>query len=142
MDLVKMSLVFRVLIIILVYGIIYYALRIMYRDIKGQNGRRIKKTLGLEVVYAGENENLKVGGIIPINNTLFIGRGEENTLILNEKYASIKHAVIDQKNNEYYIEDLNSTNGTEVNNEIINKRRFLKKGDEIKIGSAYFKVIN
>ena len=45
------------------------------------------------------------------------------------------------KNNNLYIEDLNSTNGIYVNGERIEERLSLLADDEIKIGSAIFKVL-
>ena len=41
----------------------------------------------------------------------------------------------------YYIQDLNSTNGIYVNDERIKDKAKLTADDEIKIGSAIFKVL-
>ena len=45
------------------------------------------------------------------------------------------------KNNNLYVEDLNSTNGIYVNGEKIEEKLKLIADDEIKIGSAIFKVL-
>lgn len=48
-----------------------------------------------------------------------IGRNENNDIHINNLGASKKHARIFRRNGEYIIEDLKSTNGTEMNNESI-----------------------
>ncbi|WP_346930214.1 hypothetical protein [Clostridium sp.] len=61
-------------IIAIVYFIIIYALKIMYTDTKSVGKRRNKArkaTSGLEIIVAGENTNLKNGGILPIVDRRF-----------------------------------------------------------------------
>jgi pSer/pThr/pTyr-binding forkhead associated (FHA) protein len=134
--------IFTTVIIGIIYAIIFLSLRIMYKDVKnGDKKRRVKKTLGLEIISPGQNSNLKKGGVIPVNGQLTIGRKEDNLLILMDLYVSSHHAKIFIKNNEYIIEDLGSTNGIQLNQERLEGKELLSTGDEIKIGSAVFKVI-
>lgn len=72
-----------------------------------------------------------------------IGRKSDNDIQLNDAIASSHHAHITIKPNEYLeeqldakLEDLNSTNGTQVNGCIINSVE-LRNGDDIKIGSHH-----
>jgi len=64
-----------------------------------------------------------------------IGRDLNNELILNDFKASRQHAEIYFKNNQYWIKDLKSSNGTFLNQESL-KESLLKSGDIIKIGST------
>ncbi|MFL0247245.1 FHA domain-containing protein [Candidatus Clostridium stratigraminis] len=143
MDFSRLTTIFRFIIIGIVYIIIFYALSIMYKDIKsgGKKKTTKKKAFGLEVLDAGENSILKRGGIIPIHGELTIGRRDSNMLVLDDQFVSGNHARIFIKNTDNMIEDLGSTNGTELNEERLEDRVILKVGDEIKIGSALFKVI-
>ncbi len=140
---VKISLIMRYAIIAIIYIIIIFALRIMYKDMKGGAKKKpvIKKTMGLEVIERGENFNLRVGAVIPLNDELTIGRKADNLLILGDKYVSSKHARIFMKNTEYVLHDLKSTNGTLMNKKKVIDKVSIKKGDEIKIGTSIFKVI-
>lgn len=143
-SLSKLSLIFKIIIIAIVYIIILFALRIMYKDIKGGGSRKPssrKKTFGLEVVTPGDNQNLRRGSVIPISREVTIGRREDNSVILREGYVSGHHARIYLRNTDYIMEDLNSTNGTILNDQKVEKKVYIKVGDEIKIGSAVFKVI-
>lgn len=142
-SLSKLSLIFKIIIIVIVYAIILFALRIMYKDIKSGGSKKTsrKKTFGLEVVDPGNNNNLRRGSVIPINREITIGRRDDNSVILREGYVSGHHARIYLRNTDYIMEDLNSTNGTILNNKKVEKKVCIKVGDEIKIGSAGFKVI-
>ena len=44
-----------------------------------------------------------------------IGRVTSNTVVLNHTYASSQHALLTHRNNQWWIEDLQSRNGTLVN---------------------------
>jgi hypothetical protein len=141
---VNLSLIMRYAIIAIIYIIIIFALRIMYKDMKGGVVKKkptIKKTMGLEVIERGENFNLRVGDVIPLNDELTIGRKADNLLILGDKYVSSKHARIFMKNTNYVLHDLGSTNGTLMNKKKVVDKVAIKKGDEIKIGTSIFKVI-
>lgn len=144
MDLSKLSLIFKLIIIGIVYIIIFFALRIMYKDIKN-GGRRAKvgnrKSFGLEIIEPGNNANLRRGGVIPIQREITVGRKNDNLLVLDDPYASGHHARIYVKNNDCIIEDLRSTNGTLLNGLKVEGREYLNSGDEIKIGNTSFKVI-
>jgi len=144
MDLSKLSLIFKIIIIGIIYIIIFLALRIMYKDIKngGKKPRnRNRKSFGLEIVSSGNNSNLRKGGVIPIRSEITIGRKNDNLLILDDPYASGYHARVYMKNNDCILEDLESTNGTLLNGENVKGRQYLTSGDEIRIGSTSFKVI-
>ena len=144
MDLSKLSLIFKIIIIGIIYIIIFLALRIMYKDIKN-GGRRARvsnrKSFGLEIIEPGNNANLRRGGVIPIQGEITIGRKSDNFLVLDDPYSSGYHARVYLKNNDCIIEDLGSTNGTLLNGISLQKREYLNSGDEIKIGNTCFRVI-
>ncbi len=69
-------------------------------------------------------------------DVLTIGRLRNNDISLLQSNVSRNHAVLKQKNGNFYIQDLGSANGTLVNNvRIPNKRdQAIKVNDEIRIG--------
>lgn len=71
---------------------------------------------------------------------IFFGRDEKKCqIILNDPEVSSIHAVLKKTLNEIVLEDLNSSNGTILNGERINKA-VLATGDEFVIGSTSFKL--
>ena len=135
---------FGIVFIILLYVIIYYELKIMYKDVKtGGKARNNSSGIryGIEVIQTGVNSTLEQGSVVPIRGIITLGRKPENTIVLTEPFVSGNHAKIYAKNNNLYVEDLNSTNGVYVNNERIQEKYKLVADDEVKIGSAIFKVL-
>ena len=139
----KLSLIFKIVIIGIIYLIIFFALKIMYKDMKNGDKKQVKtkKTFGLEVVDSGMSNMMRRGSVIPINREVTIGRKEDNTVVLHEEYVSGHHARIFLKNNNYILEDLKSTNGTTINGEKIYEKVYISPGDKIEIGTIVFKVI-
>ncbi|WP_196592720.1 FHA domain-containing protein [Pectinatus sottacetonis] len=76
---------------------------------------------------------------ILFSETLTLGRGADNNIILSEAYVSHHHAIISPVKNQYQIEDLRSRNHTYVNGQEIMGKTFLKNGDIIKIGTTVLK---
>jgi len=70
-----------------------------------------------------------------------IGRLPQCDLVINEETISARHAKIIQKENHFEILDLNSTNGTFVNGEKIDKKA-LRTDDKIKFDVYEFQFIN
>jgi pSer/pThr/pTyr-binding forkhead associated (FHA) protein len=62
-----------------------------------------------------------------------IGRQKECDLVITDSSASRRHAVIVEEQGRYFLEDLNSRNGTLLNGQKVG-RSTLKDGDEIQIG--------
>jgi len=69
-----------------------------------------------------------------------IGRGEDCDIPLLLENVSRRHACIYRYRKEYVIEDLNSTNGTYVNDERID-HCVLRDKDTIRIGNATMQLI-
>lgn len=63
-----------------------------------------------------------------------IGRHTENVLCIADERLSRFHAVIEQRNNEYFISDLGSVNGTEVNGVKIAGSRKILPGEKVSFG--------
>ena len=82
------------------------------------------------------------GGEFPIVNDkpIIVGRSSDLDMVLVEDMVSRKHARITMQQDQIWIEDLGSTNGSFVNGEKI-KRTNLKEGDRVLIGTSILKVI-
>jgi pSer/pThr/pTyr-binding forkhead associated (FHA) protein len=79
---------------------------------------------------------------------LRIGRDPDSDIFIDNTVVSTDHAVIEVKDNpksddapEYYIKDLNSTNGTFVNDQKI-KHQKLQHADMIRVGWNNFKFVD
>jgi hypothetical protein len=70
-----------------------------------------------------------------LNTPVTIGREEGNTLRLNDERVSRFHAKVQFDNGEVILTDLESTNGTRVNGNVVQIRR-LRIGDRIGVGRS------
>jgi pSer/pThr/pTyr-binding forkhead associated (FHA) protein len=82
------------------------------------------------------------GGEFPVaaDKQIVVGRSSDLDMVLVEDMVSRKHARIAMQQDQIWIEDLGSTNGTFVNGEKI-KRARLKEGDRVLIGTSILKLI-
>lgn len=65
---------------------------------------------------------------------VMIGRGQQSDIVLNYPAISRQHARLFQVNNEYWMMDMGSTNGTMVNGRYIESIR-LSDGDVLTLGA-------
>ena len=76
----------------------------------------------------------QTGQVIPVElGTAVIGRHESCDALLIGRGVSRKHLCLDRRGDEVTVEDLQSTNGTQVNGEVILRQR-LRPGDRIQLG--------
>lgn len=76
----------------------------------------------------------------PVGNTpLAMGRATSNGIQISDGQASRQHAEIRYENGRHHLVDLNSTNGTLVNDQRIVGSQQLNHGDIINIGATEFR---
>ena len=83
------------------------------------------------------------GGEFPLrmNREIIIGRSSDLDMVLVEDMVSRRHAKISSTDNDVYIQDMGSTNGTFVNGEKIAGRAQLHEGDRILVGTSIIKLV-
>jgi pSer/pThr/pTyr-binding forkhead associated (FHA) protein len=70
-------------------------------------------------------------------DSVLIGRTSECDVILYDPGVSRRHARIYVENGQFFVEDVGSSNGTQVNGELV-KKQSLKDGDSISLGPVVF----
>jgi FHA domain len=108
-------------------------------------GMHSASTLGT-VDYAGRAPRLVVerapghesGMIYDLDGDLVLGRGDRAEIRLEDPFASARHARIYEQGNSVIVEDLASTNGTYLNEELLQTPRPLHPGDRLRIGDSEF----
>jgi len=72
---------------------------------------------------------------------LTIGRGSDNTLMLENDSVSRSHCRIEQRGSSFFVCDLGSTNGTYVNDDLVTESQ-LRRGDQVKVGDTILKYLS
>jgi pSer/pThr/pTyr-binding forkhead associated (FHA) protein len=78
------------------------------------------------------------GMIYDLDGDLVLGRGDHVEIRLEDPFASSRHARIYEQGAIVVIEDLGSTNGTYLNEELLQTPRPLHPGDRVRIGDSEF----
>ncbi|PWF26922.1 FHA domain-containing protein FhaB/FipA [Ancrocorticia populi] len=77
------------------------------------------------------------GTTIPLSGApLVIGRAADSALVLDDSYSSSRHARIYQDGGQWWVEDLNSTNGTYVSGQRISTPQQLQPGVPVVVGKT------
>jgi len=102
--------------------------------------RAATEAAGTLVVERSPARTPRVGERLPLRATNAIGRDAGNDISLPDEAASARHATLELRDDEWWIEDLGSTNGTLVNGLRIDKRERVRFGDEIAIGRVALRL--
>lgn len=79
---------------------------------------------------------------LPAGSTIEIGRSPNAAVSLPEVLSvSRNHARVEHAGEGVYVEDLGSTNGTYVNDGLIQGRQKLQSGDRFQVGAVHFKFL-
>lgn len=78
------------------------------------------------------------GMIYDVDGDVVLGRGEQAEIRLQDPFASSRHAHIYEQAGAVVLEDLGSTNGTYLNEEVLQGPRPLHPGDRVRIGDSEF----
>jgi hypothetical protein len=71
---------------------------------------------------------------------LSIGRSKESDVQIEDRYASSLHARVFSREGRFYVEDMNSTNGTLLNGATLQGEAELIDGDSVQIGDTVFRL--
>ncbi len=80
------------------------------------------------------------GHVFPLGDELSVGRAAGCEITLDDTYASQVHARIFRRDDQLYVEDLGSTNGTYLNRRKVSAPMVVSHGDQIQIGSTVMEV--
>lgn len=79
------------------------------------------------------------GTTVPLGSTsIIVGRSPDSALVLDDSYSSARHARFFRSEGHWFVEDLQSTNGTYVHGQRIEHPYPMKAGDSVTIGQTTF----
>lgn len=133
--------------VVLLYYFLFQVLRAVYRDLKAPRSEPLPQPATpagaandearLTVVDAGAVKLSKP--VYLLGETVSIGRGDDNDIVVAENFVSHEHALITRYKHAFWLTDLNSTNGTFHNNRRVTDEVLLQDGDLITVGAVTFR---
>lgn len=138
-------LLLRVAVVLLLYFFLYQVLRSVVRDLRvaGQSPASAngQSPYGQLVVVRGGPSGVAAGKAFPLGPSNILGRSMENCEIaLNDSFLSSQHARMELRGDEWILEDLNSTNGTFLNEMEVRDATPVEQGDIVRIGRVELKL--
>ncbi len=94
----------------------------------------------LVVIYSSDQRQFGKRYVLG-DEPLTVGRGQENRIVLDNDSVSRRHCRIERRNTSWYVVDLDSTNGTYVNDQQVTEYQ-LRRGDQVKIGDTIVKFLS
>jgi pSer/pThr/pTyr-binding forkhead associated (FHA) protein len=131
-------LIIRYLIVVSLYVFLAWVIFTLWRELKFQSQIVASKkvpsiTLGLETGQEVINQEFSKPEVM-------IGREEDCDLQLKDEVISSHHARLFFRSSQWWVEDLNSTNGTYINDERVDTPTVVIKGDELRIGHQIISI--
>ncbi len=71
---------------------------------------------------------------------ILMGRADDSTLVLDDDYASTRHARLSLRGTDWYVEDLGSTNGTYLDRAKVTQPLRVPLGVPIRIGKTVIEL--
>ena len=83
------------------------------------------------------SEGANAGMTVPLGSQpILLGRGADATIRLDDDYVSTRHARFVPHGDEWYIEDLGSTNGTYIGSQRITSPMVVTPGVQVRVGKT------
>jgi hypothetical protein len=129
----------RFLFLALLYLFLFAVVRALVRDLRAA-AREPETELGRLVVVASPEGEPPPGTTLPLDALTSLGRDVNNTIVVDDPFASAEHAILSYRGRTWYVEDLGSTNGTFVNGGRVEDVSPLGYGDELQVGQVRFRL--
>ncbi len=126
----------------LLYLILFGFARALLRDLRSaEQAQRASRTgIGRLSVLESPDDEPPAGRPISLGPINSIGRNVNNTIYVEDDFASANHAMLTFRGRSWFIEDQGSTNGTYVNGHRIERAVALSYGDELTIGRVRMRL--
>lgn len=128
--------------VFIIYAFILNIIRMVRLDIKTMS--RKKSVLSeapayLKLINLRQNLNFPVQESYALEEDNTVGRAKKCSIAINDPFLSQKHGRIFEVDGSFYLEDLDSTNGTFLNGEALGDEAMeLFDGDKVTFGKLHF----
>ena len=129
----------RLLLSLALYGFLGWVLYTLWRDVQREAvGLATRRTPGISLTVRAGGESTTVKHFIQPEVTL--GRDPVCDIPVLDETVSAHHARLVYHHSQWWVEDLNSTNGTRLNQELVTTPTVLTSGDVIRLGQTSLTV--
>jgi len=131
-------LVLRVLLAVCLYAFIGWALFTIWRELRLHSELlQARKAPMIRLSLLDASEPMDYAFTVP---DFQIGRDPSCEISLSDHAISAHHARFRFHHNQWWIEDMNSTNGTFLNDERLQTSTVIMDGDDLRVGGSIFSI--
>lgn len=130
-------LLLRILLIVLLYGFLALIVVLLWRDVRSAAQREPTSAVRARparLVVLEAADGVASGMTYALKSYTSIGRAATNTIELPDTYCSAEHALVAWRNDQWWLEDRGSRNGTLLNDVSVETPVVIGGGDVIRIG--------
>lgn len=115
------------------YGFLGIAFYVLWQGLRQHEDEIVDLVPSASLAVETGND---AGRQVPLRPVTAVGRAADNSVVLNDPFASAHHTLILWRDNRWWVEDLESHNGTFLNEEKLPQPVPLTSGDRIRIGET------
>lgn len=144
MDTYTVLLILRIALVAILYLVILRVVAVARREMKlveraPASVTRGKDVVGHLVVIDSGSTALRPGARLDVEPITTIGRSPTNTIVLDSTFVSTEHTRILFRDRSLWVEDMNSRNGTLVDQNRITEAVAVTPGTILQVGDVRFK---
>lgn len=132
----------RILLVALLYGFLGYAIYILMRDLQ-QQGELLASRQPPPITLTNLDHDLMTTHAEArqyAKPVIILGREANCDFSVDDQTVSLHHARLAYRKQQWWLEDLASTNGTYLNGEAINTPVVITHGDEVRLGTMGVRI--
>jgi pSer/pThr/pTyr-binding forkhead associated (FHA) protein len=136
----ELLLILRVMMVIMLYAFLGWALLTLWRDLKHQReilSAQKTPSIELEIQIGDTLQKQKYHG-----PEITIGRNPSCECSLDSGTVSANHSRISFYKNQWWVEDLESTNGTFLNSEQVSAPTVIAHNDQLRCGEVLLTILS
>jgi hypothetical protein len=130
-------LILRLLLALALYAFLGWSIYILWNELQLKSSAAVVHSVPEITLAAMDLDNLLQSFAIP---EITLGRDSTCTFIIPDETISSNHARLSYHNSQWWVEDLQSTNGTFLNEERLYTPTVVIDGDEIKLGKICLQI--
>ncbi len=125
--------ILRVFLAACLYGFLIWALYTLWRELKASQILSVQKVPSISIkLLEPEDAPAQVFNV----SQVIVGRDPNCQICIPNDLVSAQHAKFSYHHNQWWLEDLQSTNGTFLNDERVYTPTVLMGGDEVRCGRS------
>jgi FHA domain len=131
-------LILRLLLAALLYAFLGWALYVLWRDLK-QQGELLAARQPPPLTLTTQVEEQAISQRYT-HSEVILGRETTCDFPLDDQTVSSRHARLSYHHQQWWLEDLASTNGSFLNGEAVTTPVVITHGDELRLGQVWVKI--